>query len=122
MITPSIFDTKEIIELKSILKEMDERRAELDPSSNAEGLAKIEEIKEEEKKENEATSLFGKPMANAGAFKDITCNLKVGIKRSQPEPTEPKKEEKAEESVEPESKRAKISPSSAQKSDTTNVA
>lgn len=52
---------------------------------------------------------FGKPQENAGEFKDMTSMIKIGKKRTQPEPAANATAEKMPSSVEPEvEKRAKL--------------
>ena len=70
--------------------------------------AEIQEIKKKEGEEVEVDANFGKPQENAAQFKDMSSMIKIGKKRTQPEPnTNPS--EKIQSSLEPDvTKRAKV--------------
>ena len=63
--------------------------------------AELQEIKKKEGEEVEVDANFGKPQENAAQFKDMSSMIKIGKKRTQPEPnTNPT--EKIQSSMEPE--------------------
>jgi hypothetical protein len=62
--------------------------------------AELQEIKKKEGEEVEVDANFGKPQENAAQFKDMSSMIKIGKKRTQPEPIS-SSNEKIQSSVEP---------------------
>ena len=46
----------------------------------------MQRLKQQEGEEVQVDANFGKPMANADQFKDMTCTIKIGKKRAAAEP------------------------------------
>jgi hypothetical protein len=63
--------------------------------------AEIQEIKKKEGEEVQVDENFGKPQVNAAEFRDMSSMIKIGKKRTQPEPAATNGE-KISSSVEPE--------------------
>ena len=80
LIQPSIFDTDKIKNLKELLTELLLKYQETVEAEKVN--EELEQIKKKEGEDVIVDANFGKPMTNAEQFKDMSCSIKIGKKRT----------------------------------------
>lgn len=83
LLQPSIFDSERVKDLKGILSDV---MLKLQETLEQDKInVELAEIKRAEGEEVQVDANFGKAMANADQFKDMTCTIKIGKKRTTPD-------------------------------------